>query len=135
MDGKRKRPIWIWVITVYLALSSAFTAFSFFAVFSGKVPVAPARQAYFTALTPLDYAVTAVIFTCMVCGAASLFLLRKIALKFFLASLACNAGLTLWQSLSGRMVPAGMPGMALGLLLVLAMVLYTAYLAKKQIIA
>jgi hypothetical protein len=134
MEGQRKRPVWVWVIAVYLALSASFTAFSYYAVFSGKIPVAPAQQAYFAALTPLDHAMTAVIFICVVCGGVSLFLLRKIAVQFFIAALVCNASLTLWQALGGRPVPAGLIGIIVGLLLVLSITLYAANLAKKHIL-
>jgi hypothetical protein len=73
-----------------------------------------------------------VIFICTVGGGVSLFLLRKIALKFFVASLVCNVGLTLWQLLSGRL-PAGLT-IVFGPLLMLAIILYTVNLRKKQII-
>jgi hypothetical protein len=58
MDCKRKRPVGVWVVTIFVVLSTLFTAFSFYAVFSGKISIPPAQQAYLATLTPLDHVVT-----------------------------------------------------------------------------
>lgn len=138
METQHKRPIWIWVITLYFAISIPLTLYSFYSALTGAVALAPAQAAYFSAMTKLDYFITAVTFLCMACGAISLFLMKRIALNFFILSLICNIGLALWQLVDGRLSglvgsgAMGLVGIIAGFLLILTITLYTAQLAKMK---
>jgi len=48
----RKRPIGVWIITVYFAITIPFVMFGIYAVLSNSVPIDPAQAAYFASLPP-----------------------------------------------------------------------------------
>lgn len=132
----RKRPIGVWVIAVYFAITVPFLIFSIYLALADKVPLSPEEAAYVAAQTPLDHFFTALIGTCNMVGAVNLFRLRKAALPFFGAALVINIALTVWHivakgfiAVMGSFVPV-----ALGLAVLLAITAYTAYLSKKQIL-
>ena len=51
----RKRPAWVWIISIFYIISAVWTLFSFFLIFSGALPLPPQQAAYFRSLTSIDY--------------------------------------------------------------------------------
>jgi len=80
--------------------------------------------------------VTALIGFCNVLAVINLFRLRKAALTFFVASLALNLALTVWHIASKGFLAAvgGLLPVVIGMTLLLAIILYTAHLSKKQVL-
>jgi magnesium-transporting ATPase (P-type) len=135
-DIPGERPLWVWIITIFYAISILFAAFSLYLVLSGKMPGSPIQHAYFAGLTPLDNIVTALIGVCNVGGAISLFLLRKMALPFFITAFGLNVALTIWQiSYRNLLAVSGVVPLGLGLLVSLAIILYAANLSKRRILS
>jgi hypothetical protein len=55
---RHKRPIWIWLISLFFFLSAIWTLLSFYLIWSGSFPLEPAQKAYFARLTLIDYALS-----------------------------------------------------------------------------
>lgn len=132
----RKRPIGVWIITVYFAITVPFILYSLYLVLSGRAPMNDAQAVYVSNIDPLDITATVMIGVSNVIGAVSLFKLRKAALTFFGVSLAINIALTIWHVATRgfvEVVGGAMP-IVMGLVLLLSIIGYTAYLSKKQIL-
>ena len=132
----RKRPVGVWIITVYFAISIPFVIFSLYAVLSNQIPLDAAQAGYIASMAPLDFTATAIIAICNLLGAVSLFRLRKAALTFFTASLAINIALTIWHIIAKGFVAVvgGALPIVLGFALLLAIIAYTAHLARKRVL-
>ncbi len=89
-----KRPKLVWAVFLFYLFSVAYTALSFFLIFSDSLSVTPEQAAYFRNLSAFDWAVTVLTAALNIAGAISLFLLRKVAFHLFAASL----GLTILQT-------------------------------------
>jgi hypothetical protein len=130
----RKRPTWVWVISVVYSLSFLYTCLSFYLCLSGAIPLNAAQKAYFEGLTALDWAFTTVIGMVSLGAAVFLFLLRRQALYLFGGSLVlnfCYGAYTLhktWTFLSAT--PGAAVGMFLGWGIGAAICLYTWKLTK-----
>ena len=112
-----KRPKLVWVVFLFYLFSAAYTALSFFLIFSGAISVTTEQAAYFRNLSMLDWAITALTTTLNLVAAVSLFLLRKIAFYLFAASLVLGFLQTLVHAITTNFVAAlGGPG-AIGVLI------------------
>lgn len=132
----RKRPIGVWIITVYFAISIPFVMFGLYSVLSNQIPLDAAQAGYVGSMAPLDFTATAIIGMCNILGAVSLFRLRKAALTFFAASLAINIALTIWHIIAKGFVAVvgGALPIVLGFAPLLAIIAYTAHLARKRLL-
>ena len=90
MSEQRRRPVGVWVISLFYLFSVGYSLLAFYLVFSGKAHPNRAQEAYFASLGPVDWTVVALILACNVGGALSLFLLRKQAAQLFLAGLCIS---------------------------------------------
>jgi len=112
-----KRPKLVWVVFLFYLFSVAYTALSFFLIFSGAISVTAEQAAYFRNLSVFDWATTALTSTLNLVAAVSLFLLRKIAFYLFAASLVLGFLQTLVHAITTNFVAAlGGPG-AIGVLI------------------
>src|SRR5262245_18525523 len=110
----RKRPIWVWLISLFFLVSAIWTLLSLYLIWSGAIPLEPAQQAYFDRLTLIDHVLTIVVGVLNLSGAIALFLLRKIARDLFLSSLGMRLFLALWvSSTQGWIEVLGRGGLAL----------------------
>ena len=132
----RKRPIGVWIITVYFAVTIPFVLYGLYLMLSDQVPMNDAQAVYVFNIDPLDITATVMIGISNVIGAISLFTLRKAALIFFSVSLAINIALTFWHVATKGFaeVVGGAAPIVLGFVLLLSIIAYTAYLAKKRIL-
>ena len=134
-ESRRKRPIWVWIISIFYLISAGWTLFSFFLIFSGAIVISPAQEAYFNSLTTTDFTLTIAVGGANLVGAVTLFLLRKVAFYFFLAALGTTLMLTAWhwttkgwaEALGG----AGLTGALIGYGLSFAVCVYAWRLTKK----
>jgi hypothetical protein len=135
---ERKRPIWVWLLSLFFLLSAIWTLLSFFMIWSGAIPLEPAQKAYFDRLTPIDYALTIVVGLLNLSAAIALFLLRKIARDLFLASLALSLILAAWQAATKGWVDAlggpGFVGVLIGYILLIAVCIYAWHLRRKGVL-
>lgn len=136
------RPVGVWLITVFCALNATVTVAGLYMLFSGRlVPMTGQQANYFAHLNVLDYALSILFHVCIVVGGVFLFMLRKPALPFFLAAAGLNLTQIIWQIfthrfMAGAMEPRPMAWITLILAwaIILAIIFYTARLAKKGVL-
>ncbi len=137
-NEKRKRPVWVWVISILFFLSAASTLFSYYLIASGKIPLSPTEKAYLESLTSVDITISILIGLINLIGAVNLFLLRKQAFYFFLSAFILNVAVTVWQILNKGFVEAmqasGLIGMLIGWGILVVVCVYTKKLEKSGIL-
>ena len=135
---KKKRPKWVWAITIFYFFSAGWTLLSFYLIGSGLIPMGPAAKAYFDSLSTFDYILTVLLGLAGFFGAITLFLLRKIAFYLFAGALIANPVLTIWHALSKGWIAAvgyaGLVGAVLGWALLIAVCVYSWKLTKKGVL-
>jgi hypothetical protein len=137
-QDKKKRPVLVWIISIYFIFSLLFTLLSFIIIFSGIIPLQPAQKAYFENLTIFDHTYTILIMLANLIGAITLFLLRKFAFYFFTFALLLNILSTIYNILSKGWVEAiggvGLIGSIIGLGIIVAICFYSWLLCRKGIL-
>lgn len=113
------RPIWVWLISLFILGSSSISLFSIYVLYFGDQALPPATEAYFESLSGLEVSLSLCVGALNIAAAVSLLLLRKTAVTLFAAALALNAALTAWNLLFREFLPA-IGGNLLGVLLGLA---------------
>lgn len=107
----RRRPTWVWVISIFYAVSVAFSAFSYYVVYSGKFVLTDAQTAYFAGLSVSDHLISAMQGLLGMSGAVALFAMKKPAPYLFTANAVFGAGVTVWHIVSkGWMQAIGASG-------------------------
>lgn len=138
MQSQRKRPGWVWVISIVFFFSAAWTLLSFYLIHTGAVPLNPQQRAHFDSLGAFDYAITVLLGATNLAGAVCLFLLRKTALYLFGTALIANTLLTAWQTLSTTWAQAigssGLSGAFISWALLVAVFLYTWRLSRRGVL-
>lgn len=134
-ESRRKRPVWVWIFSIYLFPSAAWTLLSFYLINTGAIPLSPAQEAYFDSLTTTDYTLAVAIGVANLIGAVALFLLRKAALYFFLAALGANLISGAWHGATKGWAEAlggsGLAGVLFSYVLMTAVCIYAWKLAKR----
>ncbi len=137
-ETKKKRPGWVWAISIFFFFSAGWTLLSFYLIYTGTVSLNPAQQAYFNNLTILDYSLTILMGFANLVGAISLFLLRKVALYLFVTALFANLLMTVWHIVfKGWAVAIGAPGLLgaiIGLGILVAVCFYSWRLTKSGVL-
>lgn len=137
-NEKRKRPGWVWVISILFFLSAISTLFSYYLIASGKIALSPTEKLYFESITSVDLILSILIGLTNLIGAVSLFLLRKQAYYFFLSAFILNIVVTIGQILNKGFVAAvsssGVIGMLVGWGLLVVVCMYTKKLEKSGIL-
>lgn len=136
--ARRKRPIGVWVVSIWYAASALWTGLSFYLVLGGVLALNPAQKAYFQRLSAFDYLFVILLGLITLSAAVTLFLLRKQAVRLFFAALGLNGIMTIWHSIAkGAFSAIGRPGAAgavLGLVVLFAVYLYSWKLARAGIL-
>lgn len=137
-EGK-KRPGWVWAISIFYFLSAVYTLLSFYLVFSGKVPVGPAEKAYIDSLTTIDFLLTIALGVSNLTGASLLFLLRKESFYFLGFPFVFGVLMTIWHTITKGFAAAaggsGIVGMFLGWGMIIAVLWYIKKLEKDGIVS
>lgn len=134
----RKRPGWVWAISIFYFLSAAYTLLAFYLIYSGSIPLQPAQRAYFSQLTFLDIGASVLIGTLNLAGAVTLFILRRIAFSLFATAFALGILTTVWHTIEKGWVAAvgsaGLVGAFIGWALAIAICAYTWRLGKAGVL-
>jgi hypothetical protein len=102
----KKRPSWVWVISIFYALSFVWTVLSVYLIFSGSIPTTPEVKAYFGSLSAFDYGLATVQILVSLSATVALFLLRRLATYLFWSSLAVEVVWHVWHiALRGWITP------------------------------
>jgi hypothetical protein len=129
LNETKKRPGWVWAISILYGLSAIWTPISFYLIYSGLIPLAPAQKAYFDGLSVLDWAVTVAISLIMLAAVVSLFLLKRVSVKLWGAAVVFSVLSYLYNAIAKNWLAAidvgGIIGAAIGFALVVAIFFYT----------
>jgi len=138
-NGTRGRPIGVWIVAAFYALSAGWTLLSFALVFGGAIKVNAAQQEYFASLTGVDWFFALAIGAVGLSAAICLFLLRRVAVALFSVSLALNLTLTavhIMRTNSTEALSGGsLVGLMLGWLILIAVIVYARGLAKRGVLS
>jgi hypothetical protein len=132
-----KRPLLVWLITLFSGLAIVLTLASFVLVYSGRVPLNPAEKSYFQGLGIFDHATTALLMVLNTAGVILLFRLRKSAVPLIVGASALNLALTIRAELVTRWAQATGPvhtGAICGVGLALAIAYYAENLRRKRLL-
>jgi hypothetical protein len=128
LDMPKKRPGWVWAISIFYGLSAIYTPFSFYLIYAGLIPLAPAQKAYFDGLGVIDWAVTAVGSLIMLAAVVSLFLLKRGTVKLWGAAVGFSILSYLYNALAKNWLAAinaaGLIGAVIGFALIVAIFFY-----------
>lgn len=137
-DTAKKRPGWIWAISIFMFVSAAWTLLSFYLIGSGVIPLTSEQQTYFHSLSTLDYGTAILGGLLNLSGATALFLLRKVALPLFGSAFVLNLLATVWNIVSKNWMEAigtsGLIGTFIGMGILAAIVLYTRGLINRGVL-
>jgi hypothetical protein len=132
------RPAWIWVIGIFYLLSAGLSLLTLTLVFSGASELTPGQAAYFGSMNTVDWLLSASIAITGLAGATALFLLRRIAVRLFIAALGLNVVATLYQMARTNVTQvlggAGLLGVLLAWSVLGAVILYARSLANKDVL-
>ena len=132
----KKRPRWVWVISIYFFLSASFVLFSFYLIGTGAITLDAAI--YFSSLTGLDWGLTILIGSANLLAAIALFLLRKVAFYLFAAAFGTGLLLGVWHAATKGWVAAiggpGLIGTLIGYALGLAVCVYSWRLIQRGVL-
>jgi hypothetical protein len=130
----RKRPIWVWVISIFYIISAFYSCLAFYLCLTGAIPLNAAQKACFENLTVVDWGLTTVTGLVTLGSAVCLFLLRRQALYLFAGSLALHLLSNIYGLHKAATALSATPGASVGMFLgwgiLLAVCLYTWRLAK-----
>ena len=136
---ERKRPVLVWVISIFYVVSAAFTALSFYLVYSGSIPLQPQQAQYFDALTTFDWFSTLLIGVINFSAALLLFLMRKQAAYLFPSGFALGLAVTIWHTLTkgwlAALGDAGLVGAMIGWGISIAVCVYCWRLLQRGALA
>ncbi len=133
-----KRPVLVWVISIFYGLGGAWSLFALSLILSGAIPIPDVQRDYFDGLTMLDHFFTVVISGANLIGAILLFCLRKHAFHFLLGAFA--AGLILtgchiiakdWLAVIGA---PGLFGAFIGWSINVAVIVYAKHLSSTNVL-
>ena len=136
--SESRRPVWVWVIGIFYVLSAGLSLLSLMVVYGGAGQLTPGQTAYFGSMTRVDWLLSASIGVTGLAGATALFLLRRVAVRLFMAALALNVGLTGYQLARTNVTQVlggpGLLGVLLGWSALVAVILYARSLAIKDVL-
>ncbi|MBT5705818.1 hypothetical protein OAH36_05310 [Verrucomicrobia bacterium] len=138
IESKVKRPVLVWVISIFYLISAGFTILSLVLIYSGLIPVNEVQKAYFDGLTPIDHISTVLIGSLNLLGAVFLFILRKHAFHFFLAGFVAGLMTTTYHIIAKNWIEtigtAGFIGAAIGWGISISIILYSKRLRNRGIL-
>ena len=134
-EPSSRRPLLVWLISIYFFVSSSWTMFSLFLTFTGNVPLSEAQKIYLRSLNGADYLLLILGALLGLSAGVALFFLRKAAYYLFGATLAFNMAFTIWHLIGRHWLSVlgvgGVAAAAVGWLILFAICLYTAKLTAQ----
>ncbi|GEM_PF-1327876 len=140
VNEKRKRPILVWLIFIFMILGSGFTTLSIISVSTGMIPLEGEMKTYFEQLSTLDYLLTVTMGILNVIGAVYLFRLKTLSCYLLSIALIINICTTVWHIISKSWLDVmaaqsgGLFGMFLGMGIAFLIVIYSFRLKSKKIL-
>ncbi len=133
-----KRPILVWVISIFYVLTAGSSLLSSYLVLSGSIPLSPGQKAYFDSITTLDLMLSILLCLANFIGAVCLFLLRRPAFYLLTGAWLLGILMMIWHSLSKGWIAAmgalGTVGTFIGLGISAVICLYNWRLLKNGVL-
>jgi len=141
VDGtlqKKKRPGWVWAISIFFFLSAGWTLLSFYLINTGAVPLNAIQKEYFGRLAGVDYGLSVIMGLTNLIGAVALFFLRKVSFYLFATAFGANLILALWHTVTRGWVAAvggaGFVGALIGWGLLIVVCIYSWKLLQRGVL-
>lgn len=128
--GTKKRPKWVWTITIFYFISLLFAAYSQYAVHTGLIKLPENTQTYYENLGIVDYGIMIISGIVGMASVVTLFMLKKITTTLW----AIYLGITIaGQAYTAIGTPeylktlqtSGMAGVITGAVIMVAVYVYT----------
>lgn len=130
----KRRPGWVWLITVYYGMSVCWTAISFYLIFTETIPLTATQKWYFQNLTLLDWVATVAIGVLNLAAVTLLFTLHRQAVVLFGTGITLGVLITVWHVLTKGFLAAlpagGLLGWLIGMAIQVSVFLYSLHLSK-----
>ena len=137
-----KRPLGVWIITIYYLLSVIWILLSLVAFFNGVILTSTeteTQRAYLESFNSLHWIMIILLAILTISAVILLFLLRKKSILLFGVLLVADIGITIfemlrtnWLEISGGI--SGLIGKIISWIILFVIILYARNLAKKQIL-
>ncbi|MBU0744394.1 MAG: hypothetical protein KKE11_03400 [Gammaproteobacteria bacterium] len=135
---RKKRPILVWVISIFYIFSAGYTLLSFYLIYTGGIVLQPEQKVYFDSLTFIDIGTSVLVVLSNLIGAVMLFNMRKKAVYFFVLSLIVNLVMILWYVFAKGLIESvgiwGLVGALGGWLTLGAVCVYAKMLEKSGVL-
>ena len=137
-DNRRRRPVGVWLISLFCVLSPGWTLLSYLLIGSGAIPVNASQEAYLNSLGIAGYVLSIGASVAILAAGITLFLLKKVSFWLFVGGLTANLLLTVWQALTKGWVSAiggsGLLGALLAWILLVAVCVYVWSLRRRGVL-
>lgn len=134
---KPRRPVLVWIISIFYFFSAGYTALASFLVYSRAIPLGPAEERYLSSLTALDIFVTVAVAGCNLVASILLLLLRRQAFHIYLTAFIITLFLTVQHTIAKGWVQAlgdaGFVGAMIGYGISIAVITYAYRLNRRGI--
>ena len=136
---KKKKPIMVWIIFIYILLTSTWGQFNYISTVLNYVDLPEKFHPYFQQLTTLDLLLSFPVSICSLIAAIFLFRLDKRTVKLWCVTLIVGLILTIYHSfiknwgdyqLQGYQIYGGF----IALIIPLIILLYSYWISKKNIL-
>jgi hypothetical protein len=139
-NGSGKRPIVVWVICIYILLTSTLGQFNYISTILNYSKLPEKTHPYFQQITSFDLFISILISIFSLISAFYLFKLEKKAIMCWIATLATGILAAFYHSFiknwgSVTLLPFQKYGSFAALIIPLCIFLYSLWLSKKKIIA
>ena len=136
-ERKGRRPLGVWIISAFYLIAAGWTLLSSALIYTGAIPLNEAQRQYFASLSVVDLVLATAVGLLGIVAALALFLLRRVAVMLFTIALVVNISVSVirtnWVAAASA-TPGTMPGLVLGWVVLIAVLLYARKLEKKGIL-
>ncbi|HCC47748.1 MAG TPA: hypothetical protein DEQ38_06480 [Elusimicrobia bacterium] len=96
MKMEAKRPLMVWVISLFYFLTIGRSLLALYFIYSGAASVSPEHQALLARVTPFEWVLTVLTSIAGMAGSVLLFMRKKAAFPLFLAFFIVGVGMAIW---------------------------------------
>ncbi|NDY58643.1 hypothetical protein G3N56_18060 [Desulfovibrio sulfodismutans] len=139
MPARPRRPLPVWIIFLFYAISSIYSILSVFLITSGALDLPPEQQAYVARFTTFDMVIGYIVAAVTIIGVFLLFRLKKAAVPTLFLALGVNvfssAAFYLKNDPTRVIDPSGLLYQAGGVALFAVVCLYARHLGRHGVLS
>jgi len=126
----KKRPKWVWAITILFFISLVFTAYSQYAVYMGLIELPASVKAHYDNLGMIDYGIMFISGIVGIAAVVTLFMLKKTTTRLWAIYLGVSVLVQVYTAVSTpeylkTIETPGIVGIIIGVVIMVAIYLYT----------